>query len=675
MTATASCETSTSTITGCDLTATATTTTATATATCWTYSIESSDLPDEGTDSGDTSETKKRSIAGRIEYEVKELTSSNPAQVLAKRGGGITTFGTCDITKEVKYPAWPSAAELQNHRNAAKVSSDQYWYRVKPGECGALASLYHDATFLRKPAVNEVNADHVFEKAIPKQFLDTVFATENGDQCKLFNQLFVDQTDGNFPDSFKPAQGDPNAANQIRLQSLFNRVPNKVNFYFVGLDRQVNALKGTLFNPKLDGIAMPKASGSDADVKKNLDLWNRIGMVIDFLKMDVVQRVFAQGQSEVYAAFVKFDELWSDCAEQINFSQKYQEYIKGLLQDNIASIQAHASAVSSSLVQYATTTVDNKPDELNSYGNAIRALEKAYAPGNLAFPTDPLLVFPETTADIKKRQAACTLSAAPSTATSVDASTTAEPTTSSGAAASASSASAASASSASAASVSSESVASVSSASAASVSSASAASVSSESAASAASASSASAASAAAASSASAAAAVPTGDCYLWDYASLAYSIQVTPINNWTGDDGGSLKSEEKGCGALTSWEFGSWSNGTQWATFNLPTLIKAGCVERAIKSAGGPGGLKCQGMGFFDGFIQEDGSIGETVAEMPDDIDSGVGIGGFGGNKVFAAAKVADDGEDTGSTLSGPHGLPPAPEPTTGMLPLAVPE
>lgn len=84
-------------------------------------------------------------------------------QVLAKRGGGITTFGTCDITKEVKYPAWPSAAELQNHRNAAKVSSDQYWYRVKPGECGALASLYHDATFLRKPAVNEVNADHVCE--------------------------------------------------------------------------------------------------------------------------------------------------------------------------------------------------------------------------------------------------------------------------------------------------------------------------------------------------------------------------------------------------------------------------------------------------------------------------------------------------------------------------------
>ncbi|EKG20336.1 hypothetical protein MPH_02350 [Macrophomina phaseolina MS6] len=266
-------------------------------------------------------------------------------------------------------------------------------------------------------------------------------------------------------------------------------------------------------------------------------------------------------------AFVRFDELWGGCAEPINFAFKYQEYIKELLQDNIASIQAHVSGVSSTLVKYATTTVENKPDGLNSYGKAIRALEKAYAP------------------------------------------------------------------------------------------------VSSESAASAASASSASAASASSAS-AAAAAASNTANCYLWSYASLAYSIQVTPIDKWAGADG-----------ALTSWEFGSWSNGTQWATFNLPTLIKAGCVERAIKSAGGPAGLQCEGMGFFDGFIQEDGSIGEAVAEMPEDVDIGLlgGAGGLGTNKVFA---VADDGEGASAkVVAGPHGLPPAPEPTAGMLPLAVPQ
>ncbi|KAH7041937.1 hypothetical protein B0J12DRAFT_788242 [Macrophomina phaseolina] len=374
-------------------------------------------------------------------------------------------------------------------------------------------------------------------------------------------------------------------------------------------------------------------------------------------------------------AFVRFDELWGGCAEPINFAFKYQEYIKELLQDNIASIQAHVSGVSSSLVKYATTTVENKPDELNSYGKAIRALEKAYAPGNLAFPTDPLLVFPETTADIKKRQAACTLSAPPSTATSMEASATAEPTN--GSPASASSAAAASqisVSSESAALLSSASAASLSSASEASVSSANAASVSSESAASAASASSASAASASSAS-AAAAAASNTANCYLWSYASLAYSIQVTPIDKWAGADGASLKREETGCGALTSWEFGSWSNGTQWATFNMPTLIKAGCVERAIKSAGGPAGLQCEGMGFFDGLIQEDGSIGEAIAEIPEDVDIGLlgGAGGLGTNKVFA---VADDGEGASAkVVAGPHGLPPAPEPTAGMLPLAVPQ
>ncbi|KAL1632827.1 hypothetical protein SLS56_003317 [Neofusicoccum ribis] len=505
------------------------------------------------------------------------------------------------------------------------------------------------------------------EKAIPRQFLDSLFTSNNPDQCSTFNGLFVDQTDANFPDDYKPKQGDPNTAKQIRLQSLFNRVPNNLNYNFVGLDKAVNGLKGTFFNPKLDGIEQPQAGGEGGQVDKNLNLWNRMGMVIDFLKMDVVQRVFVTGQSEVYAAFVRFDDLWGSCQDPINFAENYRKYIQGLLSDNIASIQQHASKVSNSLVQYATTT--DSDGNLNSYGKAIRNLEQTYAPANLAFPTEPFLQFPETTADIKKRQAACTISAAPSTATSNEATTTAEATTSGGSAASASSASAASASSASAASVSSESVASVSSASVASVSSASVASVSSESVTSVASASSASAASAAAAS--SAAAAVPTGDCYLWDYASLAYSIQVTPINNWSGDDGGSLKKEEKGCGALTSWEFGSWSNGTQWATFNLPILIKAGCVERAIKSAGGPEGLKCIGMGFFDGFIQEDGSIGEAVEDVDDDTLSG--LGGLGGNKILAA--VADD-DETGSTgTSGPHGLPSAPSPTASMLPLAVPQ
>lgn len=44
------------------------------------------------------------------------------------------------------------------------------------------------------------------------------------------------------------------------------------------------------------------------------------------------------------------------------------------------------------------------------------------------------------------------------------------------------------------------------------------------------------------------------------------------------------LKEEVKGCGAMTGWR----RSGFVWE-FNLPLTIKASCVERAIKSAGGP--------------------------------------------------------------------------------------
>lgn len=93
----------------------------------------------------------------------------------------------------------------------------------------------------------------------------------------------------------------------------------------------------------------------------------------------------------------------------------------------------------------------------------------------------------------------------------------------------------------------------------------------------------------------------------------MAYAIQITPINGWT-SDGASLEKQEKGCGDLDgSWQFGSWSNGTQWAAFNIDVLLEAGCIERAIASAGGPKGLKCYGMGRFKSYLQESFGTGDV--------------------------------------------------------------
>ncbi|RKL39951.1 hypothetical protein BFJ72_g6680 [Fusarium proliferatum] len=82
----------------------------------------------------------------------------------------------------------------------------------------------------------------------------------------------------------------------------------------------------------------------------------------------------------------------------------------------------------------------------------------------------------------------------------------------------------------------------------------------------------------------------------------LFYTVTIVANGySWIDDDGKKLKSEEKGCGAMTDWhssaievETGDGWTARHMFTFTLPITIKAGCVERAIASAGGPSGIQC---------------------------------------------------------------------------------
>ncbi|KAF5645823.1 uncharacterized protein FTJAE_2253 [Fusarium tjaetaba] len=82
----------------------------------------------------------------------------------------------------------------------------------------------------------------------------------------------------------------------------------------------------------------------------------------------------------------------------------------------------------------------------------------------------------------------------------------------------------------------------------------------------------------------------------------LFYTVTIVANGySWIDDDGKKLKSEEKGCGAMTDWHSSEIEveTGDGWTarhrfTFTLPITIKAGCVERAIASAGGPSGIQC---------------------------------------------------------------------------------
>ncbi|KAF5716920.1 hypothetical protein FMUND_6108 [Fusarium mundagurra] len=82
----------------------------------------------------------------------------------------------------------------------------------------------------------------------------------------------------------------------------------------------------------------------------------------------------------------------------------------------------------------------------------------------------------------------------------------------------------------------------------------------------------------------------------------LFYTVTIVANGySWIDDDGKKLKSEEKGCGAMTDWHSSAIEveTGDGWTarhrfTFTLPIAAKASCVERAIASAGGPSDLQC---------------------------------------------------------------------------------
>lgn len=98
----------------------------------------------------------------------------------------------------------------------------------------------------------------------------------------------------------------------------------------------------------------------------------------------------------------------------------------------------------------------------------------------------------------------------------------------------------------------------------------------------------------------------PSADCLLVEDGVLfPLFYQVTIVtNNWVTDNGDRLHQEEKGCGAMTAWDpqdikpvkspDGTWTAVKRFS-FTLPLTIKAGCVERAIASAGGPSGMQCK--------------------------------------------------------------------------------
>ncbi|KAI0403693.1 class V chitinase Chi100 [Xylaria palmicola] len=90
----------------------------------------------------------------------------------------------------------------------------------------------------------------------------------------------------------------------------------------------------------------------------------------------------------------------------------------------------------------------------------------------------------------------------------------------------------------------------------------------------------------------------PAAYCDYWTDL-FNYVFLVRDMKRWSEDGGSKLHKEEKGCGAIASWSYTEHEESGDYVFFTLPYLIKDGCVERTIVSAGGPK-LSCVYLGDY---------------------------------------------------------------------------
>ncbi|KAG4434003.1 hypothetical protein IFR05_010518 [Cadophora sp. M221] len=315
-------------------------------------------------------------IAGRIMYDSSEI--STP---ISKRDKApINRLGNC---KEVLEPqiiparTWTRPQQVMNQYHG--IPPEQWWYIPTMGGYDKDAGLCKIQTLQhvgrRDPTSNGVGTaqwpegyhpsranfkrltlDHVYEVSILKEFFDSVFLTPFDSRCQSFITLF-------HQPNTNPDMRAPDGRVITRLQSLWDQGANKQNKAFLGMDEEVNSIKGKLFNRNLAGIQKvlhPEDSPQWLD--KNLNLWNAMGMSWSVLHFPIAAEQFRKVNNAIYRGFLAFDLIQScnpDDAPGILpriWAEVYKEHIPIFLRQQQASVIQHVASVTSAITAVPSAT-------------------------------------------------------------------------------------------------------------------------------------------------------------------------------------------------------------------------------------------------------------------------------------------------------------------------------
>ena len=216
----------------------------------------------------------------------------------------------------------------------------------------------------------------------------------------LLNEFFAAQIGAGFTCTdittlFDVADGSTGGT---RLNTIFAQLPSLTYPDFLGMDGRINGLKGSLWNPNLEGADLGSAN-SNACVQS----LSNLAIVMAMANDDKVKALFSASNGRIYAAFKGIDALITaqeGCANPLKggngqpmkatWADAYSTWMTDKVKSQNDLITKTASVISAAI----STDVDAAP--ANKKGN-VRNWSSFVSNFNVAYTTVDSLTFPQPT--------------------------------------------------------------------------------------------------------------------------------------------------------------------------------------------------------------------------------------------------------------------------------------
>ncbi|KAL8788413.1 MAG: hypothetical protein Q9195_007292 [Heterodermia aff. obscurata] len=387
----------------------------------------------------DTNEMRKRKVGGRF------IRNKRGKDVYYSTATNSVGQGACEVNRFTIKPSYPGPAAVTNNEGGqptpqmvAFYQTAAYWaVPTTPPKCGAPVWGFLDTTDLSNQAKGgpwaiggnkkSVNVDHVYEVSLLDEFFSAQITA--GVQCTDITALF-DVNDG--------------STGGTRLNTIFGQLPSLTNPDFVGMDAALNRLKGSLWNPDLEGSNLGCAN-SNACVQS----LSNLAVIMAIANNDKVKELFSASNGRIYAAFKGIDNLitaQAACNNPIKgaegdlkatWADAYSVWMTDKVKSNNDLITKTAAKVSASISTDVNAAPQNKKGQVQNWSKFVSNFNVAYTKvDSLTFPQPT--VWPNNGLNIQKRAdategAACSIAgtsaSAGSTPKSASPSTSARSTT------------------------------------------------------------------------------------------------------------------------------------------------------------------------------------------------------------------------------------------------------